>query len=304
MTPAAKRLGTAIATAGVALPGVARSDPTRVGWSDAWPRVQLWEVIDALTLTVGDTEFEDRVPLPSHATWTRPIVFDTWASDLLRVQTAAVQSFASTSTHIMYNAGALVPFVVDDYFAAAAAHQNVDVASQLAVIDFQSFGIAGLVSLAAGHGVGRTRPYVLSCDAHGQVLDAQGHVMETCGSGNDFRGFCSGHATATATTAGLACVHHQHLPLFCGGFADLAPCLLMFGVSAASGVLRVVVYDEHDVMVGWADGVLSGYVLPSLLHFGFGSGHPVGEIRTGTLDMTPTLVPRPGGTEVAMTGVF
>jgi membrane-associated phospholipid phosphatase len=206
----------------------------------------------------------------------------------------------------MYQAGALVPFVMDDYFAAASVHQNADVALQLAMIDLQSFGIAGLVSLAAEHAVGRMRPYVLSCDAHGQVLDAQGHVLQTCGTGNDFRSFYSGHATATATTAGLVCVHHQHLPLFGGGFADLAPCLVMIGVSAATGVLRVV-YDEHwasDVMVGWADGVLSGYVLPSLLHFGFGSDHPVGEVKSGTLDMVPTLLPRPGGTELGMLGVF
>jgi len=306
MTLARTLLYTAIATGGLALPEVARADPTAVEWSDAWPRVHLWEVIDALALTVGDTEFEDHVPLPSHATWTKPILFDTWARDTFRGRTATLQSFASTSTDIMYKAGALVPFVMDDYFAAAAVHQNADVAWQLAIIDFQSFGIAGLVSLAAEHSVGRMRPYVLSCDAQGQVVDSQGHAMQTCGTGNDFRSFYSGHATATATAAGLVCVHHQHLPLFGGGLADLAPCLVMIGVSAATGILRLV-YDEHwasDVMVGWADGVLSGYVLPSLLHFGFGAGRPAGEIRSGSLDMAPTLLPRPGGTELGMVGVF
>lgn len=299
-------LGTAILIAGLGPEGVARADPATVEWSDSWPRVQLWEAIDAVVLTVGDTEFEDRVPLPSHATWTRPILFDTWARNTFRGRTAAIQSFASTSTDIMYKAGALVPFVVDDYFAAASVHQNADVAWQLAAIDFQSYGVAGLVSLTAEHAVGRARPYTLSCNANDQVVDAQGHVMQTCGTGNDFRSFYSGHATATATTAGLVCVHHQHLPLFGGGFADLAPCLLMIGVSAVTGVLRLV-YDEHwasDVMVGWADGVLSGYVLPSLMHFGFGSGRPIGEIRTGTLDMVPTLLPRAGGTELGMIGVF
>jgi hypothetical protein len=150
----------------------------------------------------------------------------------------------------MYREGALVPFLMDDYFGAASLHQNADVAWQLAAIDFQSFGVAGLV-------------------------------------------------------AGLVCVHHQHLPLFGGGFADLAPCLIMIGVSAATGVLRLV-YDEHwasDVMVGWADGILSGYVLPSLMHFGFGSGRPVGEIQSGSLDAIPTLIPVQGGTELGMLGV-
>jgi membrane-associated phospholipid phosphatase len=184
--------------------------------------------------------------------------------------------------------------------------QNADVAWQLAVIDLQSFGVAGLVSLGAEHFVGRARPYTLSCNANGQVLDEHGHVLQTCGTGNDFRSFYSGHAALVSTTASLVCLHHQHLPLFGGGFADLAPCLAMIGIAAATGVLRIV-YDEHwasDVIVGWADGVLSGYVLPSLMHFGFGSGRPVGEIRSGSLQMVPTLLPRLGGTELGMVGTF
>lgn len=291
---------------GLSLASTAHADPSRVEWSDEWPRVRLWEAISAFALTIGDTEIEDRVPLPSHATWNSPILFDSWARSVFRGHTAAVQSFASTSTDIMYKAGALVPFMVDDYFAAMSVHRNADVGLQLLVIDFQSFGIAGLISLTTEHAVGRARPYTLSCDASGQVLDAHGHVLQTCGTSNDFRSFYSGHATATATTAGLVCVHHQHLPLFGGGFADLAPCLFMIGVSAATGVLRLV-YDEHwasDVIVGWADGVLSGYVLPSLLHFGFGGGRPIGEIRSGSLEMAPTLLPRPGGTQLGMVGVF
>ena len=43
----------------------------------------------------------------------------------------------------MYKAGALVPFVVDDYFAAASLHQNADVAWQLAAIDFNPTGSPG-----------------------------------------------------------------------------------------------------------------------------------------------------------------
>ena len=83
--------------------------------------------------------------------------------------------------------------------------------------------------------------------------------------------------------AALTCVHHQHLPLYGGGFANLAPCLVMMGVAATTGVLRLV-YDEHwasDVITGWAVGAASGYVLPSLLHYGFGAGPVVPEIHIG-----------------------
>jgi PAP2 superfamily len=298
----------AVAAVFVLTPARARAaDPADVEWSPEWPRVKVAEVVAAVVLTAGDTEFENYVPLPTHATWTQPILFDNWARDTFRGRTASLQEFASTSTDIMYKAGALVPFVVDDFFAAASLHQNADVAWQLAVIDFQSFGIAGLVSLAAEHSVGRARPYTESCD-HGIVRDAQGHTLQTCGTGNDYRSFFSGHAAATSTTAGLVCVHHQHLPLFGGGLADLAPCLVMTAVSAATGVLRLV-YDEHwasDVLIGWLDGALSGYVLPSLLHFGFGSGgeRAPGEIRSGDLRAVPTLFPEPGGSAVGFVGVF
>ncbi|HEY8086940.1 MAG TPA: phosphatase PAP2 family protein [Polyangiaceae bacterium] len=267
--------------------------------------MKVWEVAAAIALTAGDTLFENYVPLPSHASWNSPILFDSWARDTFRGRTAALQSAASTSSDIMYKAGALVPFLIDDYFAATSVHRNVEVGWQLAAIDLQSFGLAGLASLGAEHLVGRARPYTVSC-ANGYVFDGQGNRMQTCGTGNDFRSFYSGHATATSTAAGLVCVHHQHLPLFGGGFADLAPCLFMIGVSAASGVLRLV-YDEHwasDVMVGWATGVLSGYVLPSVMHFGFGSGRPIGEVHSGTLHLVPTILPAPGGSELGVVGVF
>jgi hypothetical protein len=304
--PAAAAAAAAALATGLSVPSAAHADPARVEWSEEWPRVRLWEAIDALALTFGDAAIENRVPLPSHATWNSPILFDSWARSVFRGRTAALQSFASTSSDWMFKAGALVPFLVDDYFAAASVHLNADVALQLAVIDLQSFGIAGLVSLGAEHAVGRARPYTEDCGAGGQVRDANGRVTQTCGTSNDYRSFFSGHAAATATTAGLVCVHHQHLPLFGGGFADLAPCLVMIGVSATAGIFRMI-YDEHwasDVVIGWMDGVLSGYVLPSLLHFGFGGGRPLGEIRSGILELVPTLLPSPGGTELGMVGVF
>jgi membrane-associated phospholipid phosphatase len=284
----------------------AAGDPAQVEWSPDWPRAHIWEVGAAAALTVGDTLYEDHVPLPSKAIWHGGILFDGWARGVFRGHTAIVQSTASTLSDGFFKIGSLVPFVVDDYFATLSIHQNVEVAAQLAVIDLESLGFAGLVSLVAEHGIGRARPYTLSCGPNGQVLDAQGHFMQQCGTPNDYRSFYSGHATATATVAGLVCVHHQHLPLFGGGFADLAPCLAMIGISVATGFLRLV-YDEHwasDVIVGWADGFLSGYVLPSLLHFGFSSGKPLGEVRSGTLDMMPTLLPCPGGSELGMVGVF
>src|SRR6202035_2670595 len=112
MSRAGNSVRAAVIAAGVALTGTAHADPGRVEWSEEWPRVKWWEVAAALSLTVGDTEFEDHVPLPTRSTWNSPILFDSWARSVFRGRTAAIQSFASTSTDIMYKVGALVPFLV------------------------------------------------------------------------------------------------------------------------------------------------------------------------------------------------
>ena len=80
--------------------------------------------------------------------------------------------------------------------------------------------------------------------------------------------FISGHATTSATLAGLICSRHIHRPerrhrdlLVCGGAASL---------SLAVGILRITA-DQHfttDVIVGWATGALFGYLLPSRFTYG------------------------------------
>ena len=295
----------AVAAVALALltPRVARADDhDGVEWNPAWPRVRSWEVVDAFALTVGDTLFETKVPLPNHASWRGGIGFDDWARTTFRGHSLSTQSAASTLSDMLYIGSSFFPLVVDDYIATLSVHQNADVALQMLVIDMQSLGVSGLISLAAEHGVGRARPYTESCNDR----DATGRLLHTCGTGNDNRSFFSGHATATATIAGLTCVHHQHLPLYGGGAADLAPCLLMIGVAATTGVLRLV-YDEHwasDVMIGWAVGALSGYVLPSVLHYGFGHGHPLGEIRSAHLTLSPTVEAYPSGAGIGVVGGF
>jgi membrane-associated phospholipid phosphatase len=80
----------------------------------------------------------------------------------------------------------------------------------------------------------------------------------------------------------------------------------MIGVSATTGILRLV-YDEHwasDVIAGWLVGTAAGYVLPSVLHYGFGSGRPPGEIVSGSLHALPTLLSYPAGAGAGLVGVF
>jgi membrane-associated phospholipid phosphatase len=278
------------------------ADPDTVEWSPDWRRVHVAEAVATIALTVADTEIDTQIPYPSHADWHGGILFDNWARSVFRGRTLSAQRTASDASDLMYKVGSLVPLVVDDFFATLSVHENADVALQMLFIDLEAFSVSGLVSLTAEHAVGRARPYTEDCN----LRDSSGNLLHQCGTANDARSFYSGHATATATTAGLVCVAHQHLPLFGGGFADLAPCLLMIGVSLTTGVLRLV-YDEHwasDVMTGWAVGAASGYLLPAALHYGFGGKRPPGEIVAGELRALPTLLPYQGGVGAGFVGVF
>jgi len=102
--------------------------------------------------------------------------------------------------------------------------------------------------------------------------------------------------------AGLTCVHHQHLALYGGGFADALPCAFMITASLVDGVGRIVA-DKHyasDVVLGWGVGAFSGYVLPSALHYGF--GHAQERKAALSLVLTPQIYVGGGG--LGAVGIF
>jgi membrane-associated phospholipid phosphatase len=163
------------------------------------------------------------------------------------------------------------------------------------------------VSLAAERAVGRARPYTADCARDGKVRNAAGEILfNSCNTEEDLQSFYSGHSAAVSTMAGLTCVHHQHLPLYGGGFADLVPCMLMVGAAVMTGVTRVIA-DRHwasDVVVGWTVGAFSGYVLPSILHYGFGNGRPAGELRLGGARAVPILQAYEKGVGIGVAGML
>jgi membrane-associated phospholipid phosphatase len=261
--------------------------------------------LDVVLLTVAADEINSSWATPSHATW-RGFPFDNWVRDELRGRTASTQLAASSLGDDLYMGSVLAAYVIDNYFVALSLHQSADVALQMTLIDAQSLGVAAIVTLTAEHTIPRQRPFAQDCGPDGLVRDPSGQVSESCGHGDDFKSFYSGHAAATATMAGLTCAHHQHLPLYGGGFADLVPCLFMVGVAATTGATRIVA-DRHwasDVVLGWTVGAASGYLIPSLLHYGFGSGRPVGELKLSGGSMVAVPYAFPGGAGVGLDGRF
>src|SRR5579859_3401667 len=282
------------------------ADPDRVEWTPEWPRFRLVEGIDTIALGAATIALATRANAPTSASWSGGILFDSAVRDALRSHTLAGQQRAADVSTWLYLGGVIVPNVIDLWVVALGVHQNPDVAAQMLLINAQSLGLSGAVTLTAELGVARARPFVGNC-RDGAPRDASGQVLlGDCAGSETYQSFYSGHAAATATMAGLTCVHHQHLPLYGGGVADLAPCLGMIGVSLGTGIARIM-GDRHwasDVLTGWTVGALSGYVLPSVLHYGFGGGRPIGEMRVGGAYVVPAPLAYAGGAGFGLVGSY
>jgi membrane-associated phospholipid phosphatase len=281
----------AVSFATCLVPSVAHAaDPDRVEWSDDWHRVRLVEALDPIALGIGSLLINGEWKPPTHPTVKGGILFDNWVRKELVGHNESLQAVSAKVTDNFMLGTMAAPFLIDVYLVTLGVHENADVAAQEAVIDAQSLALTGIISLTAEHAVGRSRPYVADCRSDGTVRSASGEILlNHCSGPADYQSFFSGHSGITATMAGLTCIHHQHLPLYGGGFADLAPCLVMIGISVTTGFGRLVA-DKHwatDVLTGWSIGTVSGYFLPAFLHYGFGSGRPIGELNVAGLTLTP-----------------
>ncbi|MBX3228919.1 MAG: phosphatase PAP2 family protein [Labilithrix sp.] len=268
-----KRVAFAAAVALTLVSKDARADQEKtVQWNDAWPRARWWEVVNVFALT-GGSALINQAPAQPEANWKGPILLDAPARRLFRATTFIGQKRAAVLSDYLYRGMVVTPYVVDNFIAALGVHQNADVALQMTLIDMQSLGLSGVITLGLQHMIGRQRPYVSGCKTADGTDDAG---FSYCGGADDFKSFWSGHTAAMFTMAGLTCVHHQHLPLYGGGAPDALACAVMTGLAGVGSVMRVV-SDRHwlsDVLFGGALGMFNGYVVPLLLHYGVGWNRP------------------------------
>jgi len=263
----------------------------KVVWHPAWPRVRWWEVLNIVALTIGSA-YINAAPYHKTANWKGPILFDKPVRKLMRLNSAEGQERIATISDYLYRGMVLTPYIIDNFIAALSVHQNPDVALQMTLINMQSLGLSGVVSLGAQHAIGRARPYTDDCPPGGVGLTKVG--FSTCGGPADNQSFYSGHAAAAFTMAGLTCVHHQHLPLYGGGWADAVPCIVMMASASVTSLARLW-SDRHwasDVILGTAVGLFNGYLIPSWLHYGFGKYKPIAA-KTAIKTEIGTIAPIP-----------
>ncbi|MDB4937577.1 MAG: hypothetical protein JWP87_4549 [Labilithrix sp.] len=265
-----------------------------VEWHEDWPRFRWTEGVATAGFLAASYVEERYLPGPSSPNWSGGILLDNQIRGVLRGRSFHVQTVATKYADVGFATLTLFPYF--DIALVLGVHRNLDVAAQMLLIDAQSLSFTSSFTLFTKWLVGRQRPYARDCMPGGTV------GVHACGTTYDNIGFFSGHTSATFTGAALTCVHHKHLPLYGGGLPDTWACIWAMTGASATAVLRIVSDDHYasDVIVAAGVGFLSGYVLPSLLHYGFGRKTP--PPRPGSMYMVPTLLPVEGGLGVGLAG--
>lgn len=230
-------------------------------WQPGWRRVGPLEGAITLTIAAGSLGLSLAVDDPQKG-WERNLLIDTPLRNVLRARTKGGRQAARLGSDVLFYAAALYPLVVEAGAIAWVHERNSDVAGQMALISLESLAVTQALVELSKKFVGRTRPLVAGCGRDPQYDPA-------CHSSNRYRSFPSGHAAVAFTGAGLVCVHQQRLHLYGEGRAANVPCYLALGVATMTGLLRIAADRHHatDVLAGALVGVLSGYLLPRLLHY-------------------------------------
>jgi membrane-associated phospholipid phosphatase len=250
------------------------ADPARVEWSPSFARFRTSEAVftGALLLPIAGALFL-YPDVERH--FQGGILFDDPVRNALALGSRAGRARAASYSDKFYYALGAYPLVIDTALVTWGIHGAGDVALQMLGINLEAYALTGAVTLN-GLKLGRARPAERSC---------RGDPDYSPKCDNDLalnQSFPSGHSAIAFTSAGLMCAHHSHLPLYGGGAGDVAACVVGLAGATTTGVLRIM-SDNHyasDVLFGTALGLFSGYIMPSWLHYGFGSARAT---NTGTL---------------------
>ena len=276
------------------LPARASAATEPFAWDPAWHKFRWTEGVATVGFIATAYAEDKYLKNPTTPRWTGGILLDNQIRGLLRGsnhEQRAATIYADTNVAVL----SLFP-----YFDAAVAltlHRDPEVAAQMFLINAQAQSFTGSVTLFTKWAVGRQRPFARDCTGGKSG-------SHDCGSSYDNGSFFSGHTVTAFTGAGLTCVHHEHLPLYGGGAPDKWACVWTLIGAGSSAVLRIISDDHYasDVMVAAGVGFLTGYVIPSWLHYGFGRTRTSKPRRAGDVQIVPTLQPVAGGIGIGLAG--
>jgi membrane-associated phospholipid phosphatase len=201
------------------------------------------------------------------ANWQGGILFDDAVRDGLMLRSPADRELAASVSDGLL-VGLFVAPVLDAALSAWLANGDAELAGRMLLIDLQAHAIAQGLTALFKHTVLRERPMARGCreDPTRQSEDP------VCGGsaqpGIEPASFFSGHTSAAFTSAALVCLHQTELGLL-GREGAAAMCATGLALATTVGALRIA-SDRHyatDVLVGAAVGLLSGWLIPWLIHY-------------------------------------
>ena len=232
-------------------------------WQDNWRRFHPVEYVGTGSMLAGSL-FALQLDAPSQARWRGGVLMDDGVRNGLRLQTPSARNTAARiSDGLMFGLVAY-PLVVDG--GMLTLNGNSDTAWQMMMINTQSIAFTSLTVSLVKFLAGRERPYARDC------RDGDGYDEDCADMSDHTFSFMSGHTAMAFTGAGLMCAHHTNMPLYGSKQAGIATCATAMSAATATGLLRILA-DKHyatDVLAGAALGTVSGWLLPVLLHYGFG----------------------------------
>lgn len=193
--------------------------------------------------------------------WVGGILFDDAVRDALAIRSAGDRKAIGRMSDVLFTALVAYPFVVDTALVTWLGHDSPDVAWQMLVINTRAFAFTQALTGVIKRIANRERPALTECRADPSY-------DPTCGDGGADYSFFSGHSSMAFTGAALICTHHAHLPLY-GGDGDTLACTGAITAAMLTGLARVT-SDRHylsDVLTGASVGMVSGAILPYLLHY-------------------------------------
>jgi membrane-associated phospholipid phosphatase len=245
-----------------ALPSLATAEPPqqRLVWNDDWPRfrpigyvVTSASVLSALAVTLF-------LEYPENPRWSRGILFDDAVRNALVARDPGLRNGIRLASDITL-ISSLVQVALVDSLAVPLADGSTTVAAQLGLMNATALSLNILAATLLFKAVARQRPLIDDCER-------EPGFDPLCESGS-FASFPSSHTSTAFTAAGLACVHHQYLPIYGGEPWDTGACIGALTLATATGLFRII-GDRHyatDVLVGAAIGFSIGYIYPWLLHY-------------------------------------
>jgi membrane-associated phospholipid phosphatase len=238
---------------------VAERSEHRLNWT--FPRFRLWQYASSAAISGANLYLQYGTGAFPDSSWNSPILFDEPARDGLGAKTQEGRDRAAVVSDYMWHTTQYYTVIVDSIIVPLATDRlNIDVTWQMSMLNWQAIGLSFFLTRLSHVAVGRSRPSQHGCS------NEPGAAFPCESRGPSF---LSGHTSMSATGAGLACAHHMALPLYGGGWPDIAICVALATSTVTLGTLRVV-SDKHwasDVLIGGLMGGSVGFGLPYLLHY-------------------------------------